>query len=113
MHELPITQQLLNLVLKEANKQKAKKVTSIHIKLGALSSFVDDSINFYWHQIAKDTIAQNAQIKITRTPTHLKCYQCSTTLIVKKPTDKCPQCGSQKIVILDGDELILDSLKII
>ncbi|HEX2994458.1 MAG TPA: hydrogenase maturation nickel metallochaperone HypA, partial [Anaerolineales bacterium] len=73
MHELAVTQSILDLALKHADQAAAKRVTDIHIVMGELSSNVDDSIQFYWEIIAKGTLAEGAQLHFQRVPAEFEC----------------------------------------
>ncbi|MBN2084601.1 MAG: hydrogenase maturation nickel metallochaperone HypA [Anaerolineales bacterium] len=44
MHEMVVTESILRITLDHAARAKAAKVNAITIKLGQLSSLVDDSI---------------------------------------------------------------------
>lgn len=112
MHELAITQALLAQVLSVAKKNNLKTVDSIHIALGQYTSFVDESIDFYWKIIAKDTPAAAAKIIISRLPGKVTCLSCHQVLNSSKPKpDLCPHCGSFKLKIEGGDELLLEEIK--
>ena len=73
MHELSVTESLLKISLQHAEKANAKRVTDLHIVIGDLASMVDDSIQFYWDVIAKDTIAEQATLHFKRVPAELQC----------------------------------------
>jgi hydrogenase nickel incorporation protein HypA/HybF len=73
MHELPVTQSILKITLQHAEKASAKRVTDLHIVMGELSKMVDESIQFYWEIIAKDTIAQDAKLHFRRVSAELQC----------------------------------------
>lgn len=90
MHELPVTQSLLKIALNHAEKVNAKQITAPNILMGEFSSMVDDSIQFYWEVIAKDTIAEKAILNFERVPAELQCMTCFHKY---HPTDKeliCP-----------------------
>ncbi|MBK6792760.1 MAG: hydrogenase maturation nickel metallochaperone HypA [Anaerolineales bacterium] len=76
MHELPVTQSLLKIALDHAEKANAKQITALNIVMGELASMVDDSIQFYWEVIAKDTIAEKATLNFRRVPAELQCMTC-------------------------------------
>jgi hydrogenase nickel incorporation protein HypA/HybF len=48
MHEMVVTENILNIATRHALHAGAKRVTDIHITIGQLSSIVDDSVQFYW-----------------------------------------------------------------
>ena len=64
MHELAITQSILNIVLRHPEQAGAQRVTDIHIVMGELSTNVDDSIQFYWDIIARETPAEGAEHRV-------------------------------------------------
>jgi hydrogenase nickel incorporation protein HypA/HybF len=112
MHELPVTQSILKIALHHAEKASAKKVLALNIVMGELSSMVDDSIQFYWDIIAKDTIAENAVLRFRRVPAELQCLSCAETY---HPLDSeliCPKCGNIGARIIAGDEILLESIDV-
>jgi hydrogenase nickel incorporation protein HypA/HybF len=112
MHELAVTQSILKIALDHAEQANAKRITDLHIVMGELSSMVDDSIQFYWEIIAKDTIAQKAALHFRRVPAELQCMNCSETY---HPTEKeliCPTCGHAGARILSGEEFALESIDV-
>jgi len=112
MHELSITESLLKISLQYAEKANAKKVTDLHIVMGELASMVDDSIQFYWEIIAKDTIAEQATLHFRRVPAELQCMTC---LEKYHPTDRelvCPKCNGVGAKIIAGEEFALESIDV-
>ena len=85
MHELSVTESLLKIAPKHAEKANAKRVTDLNIVIGDLASMVDDSIQFYWEIIAKGTIAEQAKLNFHRVPAQLQCMTCFKTYY---PTDR-------------------------
>lgn len=94
MHEMALTEKILNIVLHEAEAHHAKKIKQIGIVLGDLSGVVSDSMAMYFELIAKGTIAEGAVLEFTREKARLYCNQCQSEYI-KDPGDfLCPSCGS-------------------
>ena len=112
MHELSITTHLLSQVLEQAENKSAREVVDIYLTLGEFSSYVDESINFYWQQIASDSIAKNANIHIKRVSGQAKCLDCKKNVSTKKLPQVCPYCNGYKILVTGGDELELTSIVI-
>ena len=77
MHELPITQSILDIALRHAEQAEARRVTDLYLVIGKLSYVVDDSVQFYWDVIAKDTIAEDAQLHFRRVPAEFLCLDCN------------------------------------
>lgn len=112
MHELSVTESLLKIALKHAEKANAKRVTDLNIVIGDLASMVDDSIQFYWEIIAKGTIAEQAKLNFRRVPAELECMSCFEKY---HPTDRelaCPKCNGINVKIITGEEFALESIDV-
>jgi hydrogenase nickel incorporation protein HypA/HybF len=112
MHEMAVTESILRITLDHAGKAKAKRVSAITIRLGQLSSLVDDSIRFYWELIANDTIAEQADLRFERVPARALCLDCGTEFALPKDSFACPKCRSERFRITAGDEMIVESIEI-
>lgn len=113
MHELAITESILNIALQYAQKANASRVTEINLLIGDLSSILDDSISFYWEIISRDTICAQSTLHFTRIPGHLKCNDCSIEYDLESELIPCPQCSSSNVTILKGNEFRVDSIEVI
>ena len=112
MHELPVTQNILDIAIKHGKNSNASRILQLNIVIGQLSSFIDDSIQFYWDLISKDTIAEGAAINIERIPAEFSCLDCSNQYTLSPGDLECPECGSSHVEILTGKEFYLDSIDI-
>ena len=112
MHELSVTESLLKIALEHAANANAKRITDLHIVIGELASMVDDSIQFYWDIIAKDTIAEQAKLHFHRVSAQLQCIACGEKY---RPTDRelaCPTCNGVNTRIIAGEEFRLESMDV-
>jgi len=112
MHELPITQSILKIALKHANEANAKRIENIHIVMGELSTNVDDSVQFYWDIIAKDTLAEGAKLHFRRVPAELQCMACFEKYHPNDDELLCPMCGSVGAKIIAGEEFYVEAIDI-
>lgn len=112
MHELTITESLLEIALRHGEKARANRITDLYLVIGELSSVIDDSVQFYWEIIAKDTPAEGAKLHFQRKPTEIQCLDCGN---IYQPVDNnlaCLDCNSIKINILSGEEFFLEAINI-
>jgi len=113
MHELAITESLLEITLKHATAAGAKKVKQLNLVTGQMSSVVDESVQFYWDFVAKDTIAEGATLNFERTPATFRCFNCQTEFSLNgQPDFLCPHCQSGQVRVVSGDEFRLDSIDV-
>jgi len=111
MHELAVTQSILEIALRHAEQANARRITGLYLVVGELSSLVDDSIQFYWEIYAKDTIAENARLHFKRVPAEMECISCATRYSPTKDNLVCPSCSNHGRVVA-GNEFFLDAVDI-
>ncbi len=112
MHELPATQSILEIALRHAKEAGAGRVSDIHLVIGQLASLVDDSIQFYWDIVAKDTLAEGARLHFKRVPAELQCMICAEKYRPDGKEIQCPNCGSVGAKIIAGEEFFLEAIDV-
>ena len=112
MHELAITENILNLAVEYAEQAGAKRVTALYLVIGQLSSIVDDSVQFYWDIISKDTLCAGAALQFERIPAILECQDCGHTYMLKRELMACPRCESIRLKVTAGEEFRLESIEV-
>jgi hydrogenase nickel incorporation protein HypA/HybF len=112
MHEFPVTQSILDIALRHAQSAGASQILRINITVGDLASIVDDSVQFYWDIISKDTPAEGAKLVFTRLPITLLCLNCNQQYIPEGDSFYCPICESNKIKVIGGQEFFLESIDV-
>jgi hydrogenase nickel incorporation protein HypA/HybF len=112
MHELPIAQSILKIAIRHAEREQASQITDLYLKIGDLSSIVDDSVQFYWDIISRDTLAEGATLHFERIPMKMVCFDCGQTYHPPAGELACIHCGSQRVQVAGGDEFQLASIGI-
>ncbi len=113
MHELPVTQGILDVAVEAAQKAGAARIASINPTVGDLTSIVDDSVEFYWEILSKGTIAEGAVLHFRREPAAAACVDCGHTWNVTPPImPQCLQCGSARIRVTGGREFFVESIEV-
>jgi hydrogenase nickel incorporation protein HypA/HybF len=112
MHELAITESILEITLRHAEQAQVKRVTDLYLVIGQLASIVDDSVQFYWDIISKDTPAEGAQLHFRRLPIELVCLNCSKRYMPAGEDFACPDCHSEQIKVVAGEEFFLESIEV-
>jgi hydrogenase nickel incorporation protein HypA/HybF len=110
MHELPVTQSLLDLALEHAEKAGGGRITALDLVIGDLSGIVDESVKFYWEIIAEGTPAAGAELRFRRVAMELACGACGTTFAPSGEDYRCARCGSLDVTVVSGREFLLESI---
>lgn len=112
MHELPVTQSLLEIALRHAQQANAQRILSLNVVLGQFATIVDDSVQFYWDLIAQGTIAEGARLNFRRIPAELLCQACNHRYAPGPDDLACPECHSTNVTIVAGKEFSLESIDV-
>ena len=112
MHELPITQSILNIALSEAEKHGAKKINSIKIAVGIMGGMVPECIQEYFNLISEDTIAYGAKLIFRKIPAAFECTECGAETSADRIRFRCERCGSNRVKLLSGREFFVESIDI-
>ncbi|MFN8527355.1 MAG: hydrogenase maturation nickel metallochaperone HypA [Anaerolineae bacterium] len=116
MHELSVTQSILEIALRYAHQQsddsQGARITDLYLVVGDLSSIIDDSVQFYWDIISRGTLAEGAQLHFERIPTQMQCGDCGHSYPPNAEMLACPACNSTQVQVIAGDEFRLDAIEI-
>jgi hydrogenase nickel incorporation protein HypA/HybF len=112
MHELPVTEDILRIVTEHGKKAGATRVTAVHLVIGQLAGFIDDSIQFYFDILSPGTLAEGAQLQFERVPTRLRCRDCGNEFPPAELDWRCPSCGSMGGDVISGKEFYVDSIEV-
>ena len=112
MHELSVTQGMLDIVIQKANEAKAGRITIINLVIGEMSGIIDDCVQFYFDFISKDSIASEARLSFTRIPMQVRCRNCGLSFSPDQSVWSCPQCGKWDVEVIAGQEFYIDSIEV-
>ncbi len=114
MHELSVTQSILEIALDYANRNQATKIVEIHLQIGQVTDFDDEWIQRYFDFVSKGTIAEGAKLRITRIPAQLQCQTCSFIFPLDRSTwdSQCPSCQSKDTQLISGREFRIEALEV-
>jgi len=110
MHELAVTQSILNVALESAREAKAQKIIEIKLVIGELSSIVDDSVQFYFDIMSEGTEAEGATLNIKRIPARFECTVCKQQFVRKGHSFRCPHCGGDAKICEGANEFYIESM---
>jgi hydrogenase nickel incorporation protein HypA/HybF len=110
MHELSLAMDVIDLVKREADKNGVTCVEEVLIEIGDLSGVEADIFLSALQMVVKDTLLENAVIKINHTPGKGRCRSCNLEFKMKTFFDPCPHCKSFTSEIMDGQEFRVVSL---
>ena len=112
MHEMAIAQGILDIVLKTAAENHAKKVTGIKLLVGQMTQIEPESLKFGFAALSMGSIAEGAAVEITIVPLVGQCTSCEQQFPVERYCFLCPNCNSASVTLVSGRELAVDYLEV-
>jgi hydrogenase nickel incorporation protein HypA/HybF len=113
VHELPVTQGILDVALDAARGAGAQRILAINLVIGDLSSILDDSVQFYFDILSRGTPAEGAMLRFQRQPAMARCWDCGHEFEAEIPlTPACPGCGGGRLQISGGREFRVESIEV-
>ena len=112
MHELAITEGIIDAAIPAAVENGAKKILEIRLKVGMMSGVIPSCVKEYFDMLSKGTIAEGAEIVVDYIPVSIECRECGYKGVTERSLRGCPECGSTNIRITGGSEYFVDSLKV-
>ncbi len=112
MHELPITQSLLDIVAQKAKETGVEKVTGINVVLGSLCGVESSCVQFYFDFLKKEYKLEDASLKFDIRQARLKCRDCGNEFEHNESSWICSQCGGSNLAIASGSECYVESIEV-
>ena len=114
MHELPVTQSILDIVLRHAVANQVERIRVIHLRIGALSDLEPEWLQTYFDHLSENTPAQGAELRVQRSPLTFLCEPCGLEFTAtREELDRahCPNCGSREASISSGTGYFVESME--
>ncbi len=88
MHEMPVTQGILNMALEAA---EGHRVTDIYLQVGCMAAVVPSSVEIFFDHLSKGTLAEGARLHFETLPVEMACIDCGRSADLSQWTDERPQ----------------------
>lgn len=108
MHELAITQNIVDLVDERAGEARVRRLI---LEIGRLSAVMPDAVRFCFDLCSAGTALEGAALQITEPPGRGRCRRCGRELELDEPVGRCA-CGSCDIDCIAGEELSIKAMEI-
>lgn len=110
MHERSLVRSLLRQVQTLAAEHPADRVAAIRVRIGEFSGVEPELLQTAYEEMAVATSLCGAEFVVQRVPLEATCDQCGKSFAVENYRFQCPGCGSLRLTICGGEELLLESI---
>ncbi len=112
MHELSLCHSLIQQVEGIARRERARRVTTITLRIGPLSGVEPELLVDAFPFAAAGTVAEGAALCIEAQPVRVLCSRCQLESDATPNRLLCGACGDYRTRLVSGDELLLASLEL-
>ena len=113
MHELSIAASIVEAVAESAAAYPGARVRAVRLRVGALASVVEDSLQFCWQLAAEDTSLAGSRLVINKLPVIVHCDACGVNAEIDGVQSfRCPRCGELATDLRQGRELEIESIEL-
>lgn len=111
MHELSIVADLVKLCEDNLKKNNATKVLKLELKIGRLSGVEAHYLKSCFDVFKAGTVCENAELIIHIQNIVIHCKECGFDTELDENNFICPKCGSNKLDVIDGEDMYLIRLE--
>ncbi|MEK4035206.1 hydrogenase maturation nickel metallochaperone HypA [Methylocystis sp. IM3] len=112
MHELALTEHIVDILEDEARKQGFSRVRVVRLRVGALAHVEPEALSFCFDAVSRGSIAEGAKLDIIRAPGEGWCLDCGKSVPLTERFGPCPGCGGRHVQMTSGDELRIEELEV-
>ena len=113
MHELSICASVVDSVKESLGAYPGASVLEVRLRVGALTSVVEDSLQFCWNIATQDTPLAGSKLVVHDVPVTVHCDACNRDGILESLQHfRCPYCGEPANDVRAGRELEVESIEI-
>ncbi len=110
MHELALTQSIVDLATRCGRQEGLQRVTRVVVEVGVAAGVEPQALDFCFDIVAADTMARSAELVIERVGLRGACRTCATEFDAPHMAAACPACGAYGARWLRGRELRVKSI---
>lgn len=107
MHELAICQSVLREVLAVASSRNRQQIGQITLRIGPLAGVEPALLRIAFPLVAAGTPCEGAMLEIEETSVRVRCQMCGSTSDVPPNRLLCANCGTWRVTVVSGDEMLL------
>jgi hydrogenase nickel incorporation protein HypA/HybF len=112
VHELSLVASVFDVLEEKAREHGAARVVRVVLKVGRMSGVVPDLLESAFDIYKKGTLAEGARLEVVVVPVKTRCPDCGGETVREDADFSCAACGSRRIEIVEGRELIVERIEL-
>jgi hydrogenase nickel incorporation protein HypA/HybF len=110
MHERSLIRALLRQVEDVAAEHPGSHIQTIRVRVGEFSGVQPELLASAYYDLIENTPFRGAALDMEQVPLEGCCDQCGNCFRIERFNFQCNQCGSLRVTLSGGEEMLLDSI---
>ena len=114
VHELQVTQSVLDTVLETARSSGLVRVSVVRLVIGELNDLRQQWIQRYFDYLSEGTAAEGARILVRTVPAAFGCRDCGREFQVQISASDalcCPSCQGRNLFLSGGRDFLIQDME--
>ncbi len=111
MHDIGLATVLEEQIHKVMEDRRWTRILDVQVKVGQLRNISPTAVQLCIEEIFRSTPSAGARVDVTVLAGVIHCKVCGADSTVEDDLVLCPRCASTNVEAVQGDELILKSLR--
>lgn len=112
MHEMSLAEGMLQLMEDAARKEGFRRVKTVWLEIGRLAAVEVEALRFCFDAVTRGSLAEGARLEIIEQAARGRCLQCACEVPLTQWFGDCPYCGSARVQMTSGTEMVLRELEV-
>ena len=113
MHELALCQSVVDSLREQSRIHGFERVSTVRLAIGAFSCVSADAIEFCFSAVCRGSLAEGARLEVIRLAGEACCLDCGGSTTIQDRQDACAHCGSHRLRVTQGDEMLIQELEVV
>lgn len=110
MHERSLVRALLRQVEGLSAEYPTSRVVQVRVRVGEFSGVEPDLLAMAYDDLVGETPFSGAELAMDRVPLEATCDDCGCSFRIERYKFQCSTCGSRRLSVQGGEELLLESV---
>lgn len=111
MHELALSQSIVELVAELSAREGIRTVTRVVLEVGEAAGVEPEALRFCFDAVTRGSLAEGAALEIEHRPARGRCTACGREFAMPGGLAPCPHCAGWGAQLVSGRELRVQSFE--
>lgn len=112
MHEMSLTESIVDILEEEARRCGFSKVLRVSVEVGALGHVEPQALAFCFEAVSRGTVAEGAAFDVVTVPGEGWCFDCEKATPLAERFGACVHCGGRRVQMTAGEELRVKDMEV-